>query len=161
MSESEHLSEALTGLLLEEENGWFLPVFGALEGLSAEQAARSPAEKFNSPWSVVRHMTYWMEVIQLRLRGDDPKSILGEDWLPLQRPASEDDWAADKQRLKEVTLQLADTVRVWDDTLLETSFRTSGHNHRQVIQGVIGHNCYHTNEIISSRHMLGYWLEQT
>ena len=51
MSESEHLSEALTGLLLEEENGWFLPVFGALEGLSAEQAARSPAEKFNSPWS--------------------------------------------------------------------------------------------------------------
>ena len=49
MSESEHLAEALTRLLFEEENGWFLPAYQALEGLSAEQAARSPGEKFNSP----------------------------------------------------------------------------------------------------------------
>lgn len=60
MSESEHLAEALTGLLLEEENGWFLPIFQALDGLSAEQAARSPGEKFNSPWGLVRHVNYWM-----------------------------------------------------------------------------------------------------
>ena len=161
MSESEHLAEALTGLLFEEENGWFLPACQVLEGLSAEQAARSPGEKFNSPWAIVRHMTYWMEFIQLRLRGEDPKSNLGEDWLPLQDPANESAWATDKQRLKEVTLQLADTVRAWDDTLLEEPFTKSGHNRRQVIQGVIGHNCYHTNELICSRHMLGFWLEQT
>ncbi|HNR02012.1 MAG TPA: DinB family protein [Anaerolineaceae bacterium] len=161
MSESEHLAEALTRLLFEEENGWFLPAYQALEGLSAEQAARSPGEKFNSPWAIVRHMTYWMEFIQLRLRGEEPKPILGEDWLPLPDPASESAWAADKQRLKEVTLQLAETVRAWDDSLLEEPFSKSGHNRRQVIQGVIGHNCYHTNELICSRHMLGYWLEQT
>ena len=161
MSESEHLADALTRLLLEDENGWFLPVFGALEELNAEQAARSPSEKFNSPWSIVRHMTYWMEVILLRLRGENPKATLGEDWLPLPDPASESAWATDKEHLKEVTLQLADTVRAWDDTLLETPFHTSGHNRRQVIQGVIGHNSYHTNEIICSRHMLGFWLEQT
>jgi hypothetical protein len=60
-----------------------------------------------------------------------------------------------------IVLDAADTVRAWDDTLLETPFHTSGHNRRQVIQGVIGHNSYHTNEIICSRHMLGFWLEQT
>ncbi len=161
MSESEHLADALTGLLLEVENGWFLPVFGALEGLSAQQAAQAPAEKFNSPWSIVRHMTYWMQVILLRLRGEDPAAVLGEDWLPLPEPASESAWAADKEQLKQVTLQLARTVRAWDDAAIETPHHTTGHSRRQVIQGVIGHNCYHTNEIICSRHMLGYWLDQT
>ena len=161
MSESRHLAEALVRLLYEEENGWFLPAYLAFEGLSAEQAARSPGERFNSPWSIVRHMTYWMEVILLRLRGEDPRSVLGEDWLALADPLSESAWAADKERLREVTTQLADVVRAWDDATMESSWLKSEHNHRQVIEGVIAHNSYHTNELICSRHMLGYWLEQT
>ena len=52
-------------------------------------------------------------------------------------------------------------MRAWDETQLEAPFSNNNHNHRQIIQGIIGHNCYHTNELICSRHMLGYWLEQT
>ena len=161
MSESEHLAEALVELLLEEENGWFLPVFCALDGLTAEQAARSPGEKFNSPWAIVRHMAYWMEAVMLRHQGITPGTKLGEDWLPIPDPTSEESWEADKVRLKQVTLELADLVRSWDVVTLNEPYTKSGNSRRQVIQGVIGHNCYHTNEIISMRHMLGYWLEQT
>lgn len=161
MSESEHLAEALTGLLLEEENGWFVSVFPALEGLSAEQAARAPGEKFNSPWAIVRHMTYWMEVIMYRLQDIDARSRLGEDWQLIADPADEEAWVEDKSRLVSVALELADLVKGWDNELLNAPCTKSRHNRRQVIQGVIGHNCYHTNEIISMRHMLGYWLEQT
>jgi len=161
MHESAHLAEALSGLLFEDENGWFLPAYQAMEGLSAEQAARSPGEKFNSPWAIVRHMSYWMEFILLRLRGEDTKAMLGEDWLPLPDPASESAWAADQQRLREVTGELAEAVRAWDETQREAPFSNNNHNHRHIIQGIIVHNCYHTNELICSRHMLGYWLEQT
>jgi len=31
----------------------------------------------------------------------------------------------------------------------------------QAIQGLIAHNSYHTCEIISIRHMQGWWLERT
>lgn len=161
MSESEHLAEALIGLLLEEENGWFLPALSALKGLSAEQAAKSPGEKFNSPWSILRHMTYWMEFIMCRLLGEDPRAKLGEDWGDIYDPLSEVAWEGDKTHLAEVTRRMADTVRGWDDILLEQPYIEGGSKRRQVIQGVIGHNCYHTNEIICSRHMLGFWLEQT
>jgi len=161
MSESDHLADALAELMLEDENGWFLPVFCALEGLTAEQAALSPGEKFNSSWSILRHMTYWMEAVMLRHQGVTPATKLGEDWSPLPDPASEEAFEADKARLKQVTLELAELVRGWDVITLNEPYTKSGHSRRQVIQGVIGHNCYHTNEIISMRHMLGYWLEQT
>lgn len=161
MSEAEHLAEALTSILLEEENGWFVTVLPALEGMSAVQASRSPGEKFNSPWSVLRHMTYWMEFILCRLRGDDPKEKLGEDWLPIADPSDEDALASDKARMATAARELAEIITGWSDALLEESFTKTGHNRRHVIQGVIAHNSYHTNEIISMRHMLGYWLEQT
>ncbi|MBP8997519.1 MAG: DinB family protein [Anaerolineaceae bacterium] len=161
MSESEHLAQALTDLLLEEENGWFLSVFPALEGLSAAQAAQSPGEKFNSPWAIVRHMTYWMTAVLYRLQELDPSTRLGEDWLPLSDPDSEEAWAMDKARLAEITRELADLVRRTDSDWLEQMYREGRPSRRQVIQGLIGHNCYHTNEIISMRHMLGYWLDQT
>lgn len=161
MSESEHLAQALTDLLLEEENGWFVSVFPALEGLSASQAAQSPGDKFNSPWAIVRHMTYWMEAVQYRLQQMDPSAHLGEDWLPLSDPSSEEAWTKDKSRLAEITRELADLVRGTDSDWLEQMYREGRPSRRQVIQGLIGHNCYHTNEIISMRQMLGYGLEQT
>jgi len=52
-------------------------------------------------------------------------------------------------------------VRGWDDAMLDKPYGEGKPKSCQVIQGVIGHNCYHTNEIISARHMLGYWLERT
>jgi uncharacterized damage-inducible protein DinB len=161
MSEAEHLAQALTSILLEEENGWFVPPLQALEGLSPEQASRSPGKKFNSPWSILRHMTYWMEFILCRLQSEDPKAQLGEDWLPIEDPSNEDAFSIDKARLVRVARELADLVSGWSDAQLKEPFTRSGHNRRQVIMGVVAHNSYHTNEIISMRHMLGYWLEQT
>ena len=161
MNESEHLANALVDSILEDENGWFLPLYEALEGLTAEQAARSPGEKFNSPWSIVRHMAYWTEVIKLRLEGKDPTQTLGEDWDALPAADSEEAWAADILHLETVTSELAEIVRGWDTAFMDQPYRQRKHSHRQVIQGLIGHNCYHTNEVISMRHMLGYWLEET
>jgi uncharacterized damage-inducible protein DinB len=161
MSEAKHLAEALTGFLLEEENGWFLPAVQALEGLSAEQAARSPGEKFNSPWMVLRHMIFWMEFFHLKFSGNVLETDHEEDWLPIVDSSDEEAFAADKDRLATAAREIADTVAGWSDEQLDESFLRDGHNRRHVIQGMIAHNSYHTNEIISVRHMMGYWLEQT
>lgn len=39
------------------------------DGLSAEQAAKVPGERFNSVWGVVNHIAFWQEVTCLALRG--------------------------------------------------------------------------------------------
>jgi uncharacterized damage-inducible protein DinB len=161
MSESEHLATGLTLFLLDEENGWFASAFTALEDLSAPQAAQVPTERFNSVWSVVRHMTYWMRARLMRFKGEDPSLVLGEDWLPIPEPASESAWAKDKADLAEVTRELAEVVRGFSAEELSQTYR-EGHPQRwQEVMGIIAHNSYHTNEIISIRHMLGFWMEQT
>ena len=160
MSESEHLADALTGFLLDEEGGWFASAFTAMGDLTAAQAAKVPAERFNSVWTVVRHMAYWTSFLLFRLRGQEPEG-LGEDWAAIEDPASEAAWAEDKQKLADVTRELAALVGTWSDETLEQTYGENRPKHWQVIHGVINHNSYHTNEIISIRHMVGLWMEQT
>ena len=46
------------------------------------------------------------------------------------------------------------------DAHLTLPYREGGPYRVQVLHGLMGHNCYHANEIISIRHMLGLWLEE-
>lgn len=160
MSESEHLADALTGFLLDEEAGWFASAYTAIQDLSAVQAATIPAERFNSVWTVVRHMTYWTSFLLFRLRGQEPAG-LGEDWATIPDPTNEKAWEEDKQKLADVTRELAALVGTWSDEMLEQTYGENRPKRWQVIHGIINHNSYHTNEIISIRHMLGLWMEQT
>lgn len=164
MSEGNHLADAMVELLTNPEGGWFTPVIVAIQGLSAEQAAQVPAERFNSAWGVVNHMSYWLEYLLLRFRGEPVEKLKEqgrEDWKPIEKPYTEEAWKADCDRLFAVNKELAELVKGLSDKELDESYAEGKAKRCQVIQGIIAHNCYHTNEVISIRHMLGYWLERT
>jgi len=164
MSEGEHLADAMVGLLSNPEGGWFTPVIIAIQGLSAEQAARVPAERFNSAWGVVNHMSYWLEYLLLRFRGEPVEKLKAagrDNWTPIEKPYTEEAWQADCDRLFAVNKEFADLVKGLSDEVLDEPYAEGKPKRCQVIQGIIAHNCYHTNEVICIRHMLGYWLENT
>jgi hypothetical protein len=56
MSEAQHLAQAIEQLFVSDAPAWFTPFAVATDGLSAEQAATSPAPRFNSIWAVVNHV---------------------------------------------------------------------------------------------------------
>lgn len=162
MSEAQHLAEALI-VVLSGNNDWFTPLVIAVDGLSAEQAAEIPAPGFNSIWMVVKHMRYYEDFLLCRLRWDADeceRTVEGESWEVVEPPFDESAWKADIERLLWVNRQVAEAVALYFDDELEEPYAPGEASRQQVVQGIIAHNSYHTNEIISIRHMLGLWLEK-
>jgi uncharacterized damage-inducible protein DinB len=159
MSESQHLAAGIQGFLTDAENGWFdcLPYTAA--GLTSAQAAQTPAKGFNSVWQVVEHMRYWEEYCLQHLQGAT-KPDLGADWPPITKPG-EAAWKACLDRLYETTGRLCAYVAGLTDAQLDEPFAPGKPPRRQMLQGVLAHNSYHTCEVITIRHMLGLWLERT
>jgi len=164
MAEAQHLSDALEGLFARPDHGWFTPFAVAIAGLTADQAATVPAERFNSVWAVVNHVRFWHEFVLRRLRGlaVDRRVLEAEKgWPPPDDPADEQAWQAACARVIAVNAELAKLIAGLSDEELAQPIAEGRANRYQVIQGLIAHNSYHTCEIISIRHMQGLWLERT
>jgi hypothetical protein len=164
MSEASHLADALLGLYAAADHGWFTPITVSTEGLEPEQAARVPAPRFNSVWGVVNHLRFWQEYGFLRLQGQDvDRATLGADdgWPPAPEGPDASAWEADRRRALESNRTLTDLVASFRDSDLGEPYAPGRPARYQLIHGIIAHNCYHSCEIISIRHMLGLWLERT
>jgi len=164
MGEAQHLAEALEGLFARPEHGWFTPFCVATDGLTAAQAAHIPAERFNSIWAVVNHVRFWQEVVLMRLRGQriDRRALGGKSGWPAAGEADDESgWQAARERALAVNHELAEAVSNLSDDELEQAIAPTSASRHQAIQGLIAHNSYHTNEIISIRHLQGLWLERT
>jgi uncharacterized damage-inducible protein DinB len=163
MSEARHLSEGLDEFMTNAENGWFMPIQAAIQGLNAVQAARRPAEGFNSVWGVINHLRYWNEIMLLRLAGESMPRQDFEDSSGWPAPADRPEEAAWKQacdQLMSVHNELVFYISSLEQTKLEEAMAPGRARRWQVIQGILAHNSYHTCEIISIRHLQGLWLER-
>lgn len=80
MTQAQALSDALLGLFSNPEAGWFTPISIGIQGITAEQAAIVPAERFNSVWAVVNHLRFWQEFMLLRLQKQNvDRQALGDE----------------------------------------------------------------------------------
>jgi hypothetical protein len=164
MSESAHLAEGLEEFLGKPDLFWFTSFPNAVEGLTAAQAARVPAARFNSVWAVTLHLTLCQRYALCLLRGEtvDAAAFFSEGaWPAVQRPESEEDWQRAKAELLEVNQALAHIASTVPPGDLEEQIMPGMFKRYQYIQGHIAHNSYHLGEIVSIRHMLGLWLEKT
>lgn len=161
MTEAQHLADALEGLLVNPDSGWYAVFPQAVGCLTAEQAATEPAKGFNSVWKVVNHIAYWQEYF-LRLLKNwkfDPKE-LGEDWLPIPDPKDEVAWQEAVKRVIDINMQLVEDVESMLDEELDQPIQNGKSKRYQYLMGLIAHNSYHICEIISIRHMQGLWVEK-
>ena len=166
MTQGQYLAQALEELFTSSTPGWFTPFMAVLDGLSASQAAKVPAERFNSIWGVVNHVRLWQEAAlrQLQNLPVDYAELGSEDgsgWPPCSDPASEAEWQATCTRVREANRALAQFVSGLSEAELEAPISdTEQWNTRwHLIQSMISHNSYHTCEIISLRHMQGWWFD--
>jgi hypothetical protein len=163
MSEAQHLSDSLAGLFSHADHGWFTPFPVAVSGLTAAQAATVPAIKFNSVWAVVNHIRFWQEITLLRLQGlpMGKEKWADNGWPPAGAPTDEAAWKRDWEAAIAANAELARYIATLSDETLSQPMAEGQASRWQVIQGLISHNSYHINEIISIRHMQRLWLEQT
>ena len=160
MSEAEHLADALEGLLVNPDSGWYAVLPQAVACLTAEQAATEPARGFNSVWKVVNHIAYWQEYFLHQLENDKFKpQELGDDWLPIPDPKDDIAWQEAVKKVIDINMQLSEAVESLSDADLEKPMDEGKSKRYQYLMGLIAHNSYHICEIISIRHMQGLWLE--
>lgn len=163
MTEASHLAEALEGLFAIPAF-WFVTYPTAVEGLTAHQAAASPAPRINSVWGVTLHLTKCQRFAMAVLRGDpvDPNTFFAEGaWPQVTDPTDEGAWQQAKLDLIAINHALAKCVAELSDADLAKEFSLVGIKGYQYIQGHLAHNSNHLCEIVSIRHMQGLWLEKT
>jgi hypothetical protein len=166
MSESQHLAQSLNRLYFGNKVGAFAPFEAATDGLTARQAVAVPMPRFNSVAGIVNHVWFWQEALRLLLLG---KTYTHEElgapdesgWPPAGAPDDEKGWNQSRQRALDVNTALADLVAGLSQAEIESTLEAWGSPKHRAVQSIIAHNSYHTAEIITVRHMQGFWMEST
>ena len=164
MSESLHLSKALERHFSNPRPAAFANFVVVVDGLTAAQAATVPMPRFNSVWGIVNHVWFWEEALLRLLRGQTyTHTELGapdeNGWPPAGEPGDEAGWQAARIRALEANKAIAEIVAAMSDEELAQPLETWGTAKSSAVFSILAHNSYHTCEIISVRHMQGWWVE--
>lgn len=165
MSELTHLAEAIEQHFVSTRPSSFLHFVVVSDNLTGEQAAHVPRERFNSIWAITNHMAFWMDYTRAALMGEDVDLAawgmdeIGNGWPPLGS-ITDEAWQAARQRAMDSCRALAAVIRSLDPAVVEQpQERLWGGTPYQAVVATYGHNCYHTAELLTVRHMLGLWVE--
>ncbi|MCB0154713.1 MAG: DinB family protein [Anaerolineae bacterium] len=165
MSELNHLANTIEQHFANSPASSFVHFVVVSDGLTGEQAAQVPGEQFNSIWAITNHMAFLMDYTRAALLDEDVDLIvwgmaeIGKGWPPLGA-ITDAAWQAARQCAMERCRAFAAVIRTLDSaTLDEPQRRLSGGTPRQAIMAMYGHNCYHTAELLTVRHMQGLWVD--
>lgn len=141
-------------LLREVYSGpaWHGPsVREALDGLSAELAARKLAPERNSIWELVLHLAHGRYLVIERVN-DEPSDPfpreIREPWWPVSpSDHSEAAWQADLALLDDYQTKLLDAVRGATPTQLDRIPAGANHSVYDQLLGMAVHDGYHAGQI--------------
>ena len=144
----------LRGILLEQlrtthnEKDWFVPVMGALDGLTPQQAAWKDSGGNHSAGQLANHLLFWNARQLARLKGEKAAAFSGNNDETFNSFDAES-WKSTVQKLDEVLTALEKLVESADEAKLKEWASTIGH--------IATHNAYHTGQILSVRKLQGSW----
>lgn len=144
----------LRGILLEQlrtthnQKDWFVPVMGALEGLTPQQAAWKDSGGNHSAGQLANHLLFWNSQQLARMKGEKPAPFGGNNDETFNN--------FDAKSWKE-TIQKLDDVLTAMEKLVESAPDDQLNAWASAVAHVGAHNAYHTGQIISVRKLQGAW----
>jgi uncharacterized damage-inducible protein DinB len=146
--------ETLKGVLLEQlrttdhEKDWFVPISGAIEGLTPEQAKWTDGHGNHSIGQLVNHLAFWNARALQQFKGQKPAAFDGNNDETFNSFDSKT-WTATANRLNSVMKEWEQAVEAADDAKVKESASLIAH--------VGAHNAYHVGQIIYIRKLQGSW----
>lgn len=154
------------GLILHEqfavcynEEGWFIPLKKALEGLNEEQFVWKPDENSHSIRELVDHLLFWNERYLMRIK-DVPLDTIkiekdNDPTFNMYDKLSKDELI---KKLYQVFDELSEVLKnITDEKLDENAFKNFPDNKDkwwEVFENVTVHNAYHIGQIMFVRKQL-------
>jgi uncharacterized damage-inducible protein DinB len=138
------------------EDRWYPSVLVSLEGVSAAQAAWTPAGGRNSIWKITEHVALWKEDMANRLRGGPrrPASFDAGDWTAPSEP-TEERWRAVRRRLEEAHAAMRGALARHADADLGRPAPGYDRPLIEDVRGAIAHDSYHAGQIRYVRALQG------
>ena len=131
-----------------EGGAWHGPSLGELlDGVTAEQAARTPLPAAHSIWAIVHHVEAWCREAAMTLAGKLYESRTGDrDWPPVT-DTSPPAWRGALERLRSAILALTAATGALDDQKLAEPVAGREFTYYVLLHGVVQHNLYHAGQI--------------
>jgi hypothetical protein len=145
--------------LENEEWQWQPPLRGALQGLTAAEAAWKPAPPRHSIWQIVRHLILWKQGVLDAWNGNPPNGakLDAADWR--EAVGSDADWEGDRRTLLEISEQFLTRAKALDDAALsrEVEWYEGGPAQPLAMRLVrtTTHDIYHAGQIMYLRALQG------
>lgn len=124
---------------------------GSIRGVSAEVAARRPANGRHNVWEIVVHAAYWKYAVARRLTGAKRGSfpLKGSNFFtrPIAGQDPQTTWRADLALLGEMHRHLRDTVAALAPRTLREPVAGSSFSRSDLVTGIAAHDLYHAGQI--------------
>jgi len=141
---------------MHDGDAWHGPsIVEALDGITAEQAARRPIEGAHTIYELAFHMAAWTDEVLKRLSGRAPQMPDEGDFPAPITPLSATEWTAVKQRLADRHVALAEAIILFDESRLGEVVSTTrdaplgtGVTYDAMLHGLIQHDAYHAGQIM-------------
>jgi uncharacterized damage-inducible protein DinB len=142
-----------------DQNGWFVAIRNALEGVTALQAIWKPDGSDNSIWESLAHVSYYNNAYLQRFKGIDYKyDIADNDETFRSGDLSEAAWRAEVVKFDEIMKAWRGLIEAADRSKLDEA--VSAENTAiwaELIANVNAHNAYHGGQILLLRKLQGIW----
>lgn len=140
------------------ENGWFVALKNAINGVTADLAAWKPEGSDNSIWSLLSHMNYYNNAYLERFQGREFEYNIPDNDATFTQAASDEDWRREVERFETI-------MHGWRRELEaaeETKFDEVAPPHQkamwaEIIANINAHTAHHSGQIILLRKLQGSW----
>ena len=141
------------------ENGWFVAVRNALEGVTANQAAWKPEGSDNSIWETLAHISYYNNAYLLRFKGVDYKYDVSDNEETFRSgEVTEEAWRAEVGKFDGIMTEWRRLIEAADETKLDEAVSAeNASSWAELLANVNAHNAYHGGQILLLRKLQGSW----
>lgn len=130
------------------EKEWFVPLQGALEGLTPEQAMWRDSSGNHSIAQITSHLVFWNERTLAKLNGMQITDFKGDNTETFDAFTAER-WGSTLNKLDSVMRTMEESITNADEKKLAEWYAT--------LANVSTHNAYHTGQIVYIRKLQGSW----
>jgi hypothetical protein len=134
--------------LTHNKKDWFVPISGALDGVTAEQAVWRDSSDNHSIGQLTYHLLFWNKRQLARFNGRPEGEFSGNNDETFNAFTKES-WEHTRVQLDSVMTALEKAIAEADESKLVEWYPT--------IANISAHNAYHTGQIVSTRRLQKSW----
>jgi uncharacterized damage-inducible protein DinB len=139
------------------QNGWFVSLKSALNGLTEDYADWKSSEDSNSIRENVNHLLFWNERYLGRFNGIPEVEMVGNNDTTF-RNQEELSWSGTVEKLNRIFEEWAAAIRECDESKFISPTTTQNDSPwSTTLSHITIHNAYHIGQIVQIRKLQGSW----